>query len=763
VGELAADPQSTHHVGRLIHVMATTVAVLTALSGLTLPPAAASESRPASLQAESIAIQAHDLTITLNPDHHGLRATDRVTLEVRSSVLHTIPFTLNKALRVTHVFEKSREGMRPLAFTTDPAHPSAENNELEEGTRARTQQVLVRLSDKAVSKEALVLEFSYEGTLDDPPRESRQLRFVTPSETEGHIGGEGVYLSGETHWYPDVEGSLPTFAVRVALPEGWSAVTHGRAVARLVQAGHMVEDWEVTARTEALSLVANRFVQAHREWKAPDGRTVDVATYLFPEEAQLAEEYLDATVRYLDAYSRLLGPYPFPKFAVVENFFASGLGMPSFTLLGSGVVKRHYIQPYALGHEIVHSWIGNWVLNRREQGNWVEGLTTYLANYYYDELTGKPDQARDQRRLMLLSYAVHVRPEEDYPVAAFRQKTDQKDNAIGYQKTAMIFHQLRRELGDAVFWPAIRRLVAGYGGSYAGWEDIERVFAAASGKELRWFFAQWVERPGAPLVTIAAARADRPLDADPNSGRRLAVRMVQSGEPYRLRLRLVADLAGGRTHESWVEVSAAEQTLSVFMPGAPIRLRLDPDFDTFRRLPRERLPPMLNLYVTDRSRTLVLPAAEPALETAPYRELGRQAASREPAMAQITDREPVPAEGSLLILGGPTLNEGAAVMRQACGERVRLERDRFTLDGTVYEGQGLALLLSCRRPGHPGSVATLFYGLSPQAAAKVARLLFFYGWQSYVVFRDGTVVTRGDFSSARDELEVSVETVKGDG
>ena len=53
---------------------------------------------------------------------------------------------------------------------------------------------------------------------------------------------------------------------------------------------------------------------------------------------------------------------------MVENFFASGLGMPSFTLLGSSVIKRHYVQPYALGHEIVHSWIGNAVFNHADRG-----------------------------------------------------------------------------------------------------------------------------------------------------------------------------------------------------------------------------------------------------------------------------------------------------------------------------------------------------------------------------------------------------------
>ena len=148
----------------------------------------------------------------------------------------------------------------------------------------------------------------------------------------------------------------------------------------------VMTEWAVTRPSEALTLVANTFVSTFRDWTAKTGQRIRLSTYLFPNDAHLAGEYLDATAHYLDAYIPLLGPYPFEKFAVVENFFASGLGMPSFTLLGSGIIKRHYVQPYALGHEIVHSWIGNDVFNRSERGNWVEGLTTYLANYYWHEL-----------------------------------------------------------------------------------------------------------------------------------------------------------------------------------------------------------------------------------------------------------------------------------------------------------------------------------------------------------------------------------------
>jgi hypothetical protein len=74
--------------------------------------------------------------------------------------------------------------------------------------------------------------------------------------------------------------------------------------------------------------------------------------------------------------------------------------------------------------------------------------------------------------------------------------------------------------------------------------------------------------------------------------------------------------------------------------------------------------------------------------------------------------------------------------------------------GTSYEGPELALLVSCHRVDRPGSVVTVLYAASPQAVAKVARLLFFYGWNSYVLFKDGAVTARGEWPFATDRMEV---------
>ena len=85
-------------------------------------------------------------------------------------------------------------------------------------------------------------------------------------------------------------------------------------------------------------------------------------------------------------------------------------------------MKRGYTQPYSLGHEVVHSWLGNSVHNHFETGNWVEGLTTYLANYYYDERMAGEDKARAHRKRMIMEYNLYVRPADDYPVVNFQSQ-----------------------------------------------------------------------------------------------------------------------------------------------------------------------------------------------------------------------------------------------------------------------------------------------------------------------------------------------------
>lgn len=713
--------------------------------GLTVPAyAQQSTSGPRAVAVSSddqAEVLSHDMEVELDPDGHRLHVIDRVTCKTLTSSLTSVTFVLNQAMRISTVRVASPNS-KSLRFTT--VSNASTNDE------SGTQRVQVNFDTLPVLGQMFTLEWQYEGIINDPPREPRQLRFVTPSETAGHIGPEGVYLSGETHWYPDRAGALPTFRVRVVTPKAWLAVTHGQQQSQAIHEEKMVAEWKVGSRTEALTLVANRFVKMRHTW-----RGIEIATFLFPEDAHLAQEYIDASVRYLETYTALLGPYPFPKFAVVENFFASGLGMPSFTLLGSGVIKRHYIQAYALGHEIVHSWIGNWVFNRPDSGNWVEGLTTYLANYYYEERTGTAEQAREQRRLMTLGYAMYVRPEADYPISRFTHKTDQKDNAIGYQKTAMVFHMLRHEIGEEAFWKGIRQVVSEHGSSSADWHDLERAFSDVSHTDLRWFFAQWIEQVGAPILRLTDVRVQEETEAgQPRFEIRLS--LAQSGMLYRVTVPAKVNTSDGQSLVIPLRLDSAQQAITVRVPARPVSLEIDPEFDAFRRLDRREISPMLNLFVTDTQRSVLVPTHGTDAENQPYLELAQRLAAQDPHNTVSTKpHEAGRLPASVLVLGGPDVNQAADWAVSGCHDRVSLEKDGATIEGHSYHGSNMAVLISCSHPEHPDRIVTLFYGGSPSAVTKVARLLFFYGWQSYLVFQDGMVIARGNFSPATNSLKVT--------
>jgi aminopeptidase N len=709
-----------------------------------------------------VVIRHHELFIQIVPDQHVLIAKDRLTLEVPQQKV-PIRFSLAPTLQLDRLTLIQTSAEAKVSLQDVPF--KIEHGSLPESA----QQILI--PSQAVPAGLVTLDMHYHGVINDPPRDPRHLRFVTPSETAGHIGPEGVYISSESSWYPDVSESLSTYALSVTAPAGWTVVTQGTAgesracPASVCRDDNMaVTEWTVTQPSEALTLVVNTFVSTSRDWTAKTGQRIRLSTYLFPDDAHLAEEYLDATARYLDAYIPLLGPYPFEKFAVVENFFASGLGMPSFTLLGSGIIKRHYVQPYALGHEIVHSWIGNAVFNRAERGNWVEGLTTYLANYYWHELTGDRAQAQDQRRLMVQSYNLHVPPERDYPVAQFTQKLDEHDNAIGYQKAAMLFHLLRQEVGEEIFWRTLKSLVTQYRGRHAEWRDLERVFAEESHQDLRWFFAQWLEHDGAPALSLSEATA-RPVAGSANTFQ-LETAVIQSNKPFRFPLQLRIRMEGDREQMLTVPVRAPREPISVTLPARPIAIDLDPDFMAFRRIPRQSLSPVLNHYVTDRQRSVLTAFTDEPDHPSPFREIVARIETQEQqkparertAIVSLAPDGLLPQEGSVLVLGGPESRQRIqAIVATHCGERATLNERGVTVMGAAHEGPGLALLVSCHRVDRPGSVVTVLYAASPQAVTKVARLLFFYGWNSFVLFKDGAAAVRGEWPFASDRMEVRLD------
>jgi hypothetical protein len=310
----------------------------------------------------------------------------------------------------------------------------------------------------------------------------------------------------------------------------------------------------------------------------------DIMAYTFtygntPED--LCDTYLDATGDYLDVYQEMIGPYPFDKFVMAENWWQTGFGMPGFTLLGDRVIRLPFIVHTSYGHEILHNWWGNGVFVDYRGGNWCEGLTTYLADYSYKERESD-SAAREYRLKQLQAYLDYASSGgRDFPLRGFTERESASTQAVGYGKTMMVFHMARQKLGDDTFFRGLQHLYNEKLFEEASWDDIVGSFEAVSQRDLARWFEQWIGRPGAPVISVAASRGAGTVRIE-----------IRQQEPlYEVAVPVHYDVGGVITRAPMLLV---DEVLELDVPQNTNWVAVDPDFEVFRRLHRGEIPPALS-------------------------------------------------------------------------------------------------------------------------------------------------------------------------
>jgi aminopeptidase N len=325
---------------------------------------------------------------------------------------------------------------------------------------------------------------------------------------------------------------------------------------------------------------------------------VELETYLLPEDKELAARYLDYSKKYLEMYEEMLGPYPFQRFAVVENILPTGYGMPTFTLLGRQVLKLPFIPETSLGHEILHSWFGNSVYVDYAEGNWSEGLTSYLADHYYDALKEKGWQ---HRRKIIENYESYVHQGNEISIREFVSGEDRALSAVGYGKTAMFFHMLKNRTGEKAFGEGLKRLAQEQRFRITSWQDLERIFSETAGEDLSSFFAFWLNNKGAMAVNLTKIRLNQPGNG---YNLQFEIRVANSAMPVFIPVVIHTE---NKQEKHILPVSAAEQTLSLPLKERPQKMVVDPDYDLFRRLEPPERGAVLSRLLGDPTRTILLP------------------------------------------------------------------------------------------------------------------------------------------------------------
>jgi aminopeptidase N len=518
-----------------------------------------------------------------------------------------------------------------------------------------------------------------------------------------HIGTDGISLA--SNWYPVPENPV-IFTLNATLPDNFTAITESD-IFPLQHAENQTSS-HFSRATSRIHFVAGPYQVD--ELQVRDG--LRVYTMFFPEDRSLSTNYLKAAADYLLKYEKEIGPFPFNHYVIVADRLPSGSGMPGFTLLGQMVLRLPFIIKTSLRHEIVHSWFGNGVEVDYSHGNWCEGLTSYLSDYRYREDLGQGAASRKENIIRYLSY-VHGNTTlklSDFISGNHNQPMADSRRAVGYNRSALLFHELKMKIGSEAFGHGLQYFFKEFTGKRASWTDLEKSFETFSKTDLSPFFKERLYSIDIPMLDIDNLEYTS-VDGEPG----LHFRLTQKSEhPFSLKIPFQIQTMRGSLH---VEKDVNAKSTDIFIPmkERPLELRIDPEYTMLRELtPAESTPTWSRFLGAEDKLVIVkdkdaLEIYQPILDTFQNEEL-----------EIVEANETLNSE-----LGGHNL--------------IFLGLDQaplYSLFGKVTHNEGVTVDVR-KNPIAPGKVAVLLSSSSSKDSHMVARRLRHYGKYSFLEFSHG--------------------------
>ena len=554
-------------------------------------------------------------------------------------------------------------------------------------------------------------------------------------EVTATILEKGAYFSPGSYYYPRGDDGLMHFEVTATIPAAWESIADGNSIASVSSGKTKIQSWKNPFQSDGLMFMAAPFKVKHA--KAGD---VDIFCYFFEEDTSLFETYLPATVDYMLMYSEMIGPYPYKRFTVAENFFPTGYGMPAWTLLGQQVIRLPFIVMTSLGHEVLHNWWGNSIYVDYKAGNWCEGLTVYGADYRY-KLKRGPAAARDYRKDILKQYKNYVTAENEFPVREFQARHNAESRTIGYNKTMMIFHMIEELVGEDAFFQAWRDVYAQYQGQQVSWEQWLEAYEKASGIDLSYIIPQWVDRVGAARLGVEL------LDSETlNGSTRVKFKVSQKGDDL-YNLKIPVKFHGVENQDGVVALSGAEATFEFTVEGDVKALELDADYNTFR-----------HLYPQEIEATVAAALGAPEKHFAYYQDQEKE--SLKLFGDALTEGDITPASMNVIVTLGLEGNYAIIALNPVqlppeLSKLIEMDDTHITVNGQKLPRAGHTFVLSS---DEEEIAAKMLVVISEDLGSlpRIGQLIPHYGKYSYLVFKGPRNVAKGQWPALTSPLRIQL-------
>ena len=393
------------------------------------------------------------------------------------------------------------------------------------------EQLSIQLSEATQIGKRLLIAIAYSVV-----KPQRGIYFIQPDKHYPNKPTQ-VWTQGEDEdsrfWFPcfDYPGQLSTSEIRVRVPNPLVAISNGELIDTTEDGDYKIYHWsqQQVHPTYLMTLAVGDFAEIRDEWQGKP-----VTYYVEKGREEDAKRSMGKTPRMIEFLSEKYGyPYPFPKYAqvCVDDFIFGGMENTSTTLLTDrcllderAALDNRNTESLVV-HELAHQWFGDLVVIKHWSHAWIkEGMASY-SEVMWTEQEYSPEEAACYRLLQAGRYFSEdsTRYRRAMVTHIYREAIELYDRHI-YEKGSCVYHMIRAQLGDELFWQAIQTFIQDNAHKTVETVDLLRAIEKATGHNLLFLFDQYVYRGGHPDFKVAYS-----WDGDANLAK-ITVTQTQAAE-----------------------------------------------------------------------------------------------------------------------------------------------------------------------------------------------------------------------------------------
>lgn len=632
----------------------------------------------------------HKLNIDIEPNNSFIKANDQITFKY--PILKTGSIDLLNTLKITKIefsnlilnykIEKLNNNYNRIVFT----NPTFD---------------LASYGDNGI-KETSEFTVFYEGKIYNKPDETTLIQ--RHSNSIGIISdkeGEGIYLPGAAY-YPKTENEMANFECNISIPSEYTLVS---SFIKKISSNDNITNYSVKSNfpIDDLTIVGGRLKENSKKY---GNFTINMFTY---QDLSNIDTYFSAIKGYYDYYTNLFGDYPFDEFSVVENFFATGFGMPNYTLLSGRLLKMPWVvlSPGSIAHEFVHNWWGNSVFVDYNKGNWCESLTTFSTNYYYNALLNNEAGLVDWRKKALIE--IDALPAgKNYPVRTFKYQSDIFDATIGYQKGAFIFIEIMNLMGKDVFFDALKSFATKNKGKKAYWSNLANEFdikakADNSPYPIKKIFNQWLDNKNLPEYHIT-----RTLFNTTSKSRDFTI-TINAKNFIQSKLPIVFE-ADGKSTKEYMEIKDSSNTFTFKLPENCKEIKIDPDYECLRKVYSWEKPFNFNRTLNSNP-IIVIPDKNSSDYSIAIKFVDKlkESGYNFDVIESGSVNDDLINNNSLILLGNFKNNNLINSMKKKITDHINIDDNQLIAKDKSYPINKVSALINIDHPNNPDKLCSIFY------------------------------------------------------